>query len=184
MGKGFRLKMLIFAQNFYMDTLYKNVKNDRQMRSTTGLSRDLFNKLLLYFIVAYRSVEGKILEEKMADNVQTFVFQRYEDMLYLVLFYLKSGISTDILGVIYSKDGGQMKRFVDKYSVILLEALSIQDCLPRRCFASVAEFKRFLADNKDLVIDATEVPVERPLDIEKQKKVYSGKKKDIALKIR
>ncbi len=166
-----------------MDTLYKNIKNDRQMRASTGLSISLFDELLTHFITAYKAVEGSCLEEKMSDNVQTFVFQSYADMLFLVLFYLKAGISTDILGVIYGKDGGQMKRFVDRYSIILLETLSRQNCLPRRSFASVAEFKRFLADNKDLLIDATEVPIERPVDTEKQKKVYSGKKKGIALKI-
>lgn len=167
-----------------MDTLYKNVKNDRQMRGTTGLSQAMFDQLLPHFIKAYQIVEGLTLEEKRADNAPIFVFQRYEDMLYLVLFYLKSGISTDILGVIYGKDGGQMKRFVDKYSVILLKTLAIQDCLPRRSFSSVADFKRFLDDNKELIIDATEVPTERPKDAEKQKRTYSGKKKDIVLKTR
>lgn len=93
-----------------MESLYSNVKNDRQMRGTTGLSQDMFNKLLPFFITAYKEVEGLSLAEKMADNVQTFVFQRYEDMLYLVLFYLKTGISTDTLGVIYGKDGAQCSR--------------------------------------------------------------------------
>lgn len=163
-----------------MEFLYNNVKNDRQMRGTTGLSVGLFNQLLPFFIIAYKEVEGLSLEEKVADNVQTFVFQRYEDMLYLVLFYLKSGITTDILGVIYGKDGGQMKRFVDKYNVILLHALSLQDCLPERSFPSVAAFKRFLEDHKELIVDATEVPVDRPEKDEAQKKVYSGKKKSTA----
>lgn len=166
-----------------MTTIFNNVKNDRQMRGTTGLSLSIFNRLLPSFIAAYKKVEGQTLEEKMADNVQTFVFQRYEDMLYLVLFYLKSGMTLDVIGVIYGKDSGQMKRFIDKYTIILMEALSTQNCLPRRSFSSVAEFKRFLADNKELIVDATEIPVERPQDSEKQRKAYSGKKKHIVSKI-
>jgi hypothetical protein len=160
-----------------METIYSNIKNDRQMRSSTGMTKKMFEKLLFLFKEAYETLEGASVAERNRDNVQELVFTNYADMLYLVLFYLKTGLTLDTIGVIYGKDGGQMGRFIEKYKSVLLKALELQDFLPKRSFGSVAEFQRYLQDEPELIIDATEVPIQRSKDKLKQQEHYSGKKK-------
>lgn len=160
-----------------METIYRNIKNDRQMRSSTGMNKEMFEKLLILFEKSYETLEGASVSERNRVNVQELVFTNYADMLYLVLFYLKTGLTLDVIGVIYGKDGGQMGRFIEKYKTILINALAVQDFLPKRSFGSVAEFQRYLQGEHELIIDATEVPIQRSKDKLKQQEQYSGKKK-------
>jgi len=51
--------------------------------------------------------------------------------------------------------------------------------MPKGNFLNVKDFEDFFADEKQLIIDATEQAIQRPSDKEQQKECYSGKKKDI-----
>ncbi len=60
---------------------------------------------------------------------------------------------------------------------ILRNALDNLGVLPHREFKTVEEFRTACNWIDDLLIDATERPHTRPADNEKQKDLYSGKKK-------
>jgi hypothetical protein len=49
--------------------------------------------------------------------------------------------------------------------------------MPKRNFLNVKDFEDFFADEKQLIIDATEQAIQCPSDKEQQKECYSGKKK-------
>ena len=60
---------------------------------------------------------------------------------------------------------------------ILYKALDNMDVLPHREFKTVEEFRAACDWMDELLIDATERPHCHPTDNEKQKDLYSGKKK-------
>lgn len=51
-----------------METIYSNIKNDRQMRSSTGMTKKMFEKLLFLFKEAYETLEGASVAERNRDN--------------------------------------------------------------------------------------------------------------------
>ena len=55
--------------------------------------------------------------------------------------------------------------------------LSEQKFAPARSFSSVDEFEKCFHQYDTLIIDATQQPIQRPLDEYEQKANYSGKKK-------
>jgi hypothetical protein len=52
--------------------------------------------------------------------------------------------------------------------------------LPKRGFEKVEELEEYLRSEKYILIDATEIPIQRPVNQDQQKKAYSGKKKATA----
>jgi hypothetical protein len=67
---------------------------------------------------------------------------------------------------------------------ILWQALNNLGVAPYREFKTVEEFRAACAWVDELLIDATERPHCRPIDDEKQKGLYSGKKNAIPSKTR
>jgi len=49
--------------------------------------------------------------------------------------------------------------------------------MPKRSFDTVEEFQEYFNGHKKLILDGTEQRVQRPKNKEKQKTMYSGKKK-------
>lgn len=98
-------------------------------------------------------------------------------MLY-TLFSFKSGLTYDLLGLVCGMDKSNAKRNQAVGLEILGKTLTTMDCMPKRNFLNVKDFEDFFTDEKQLIIDATEQPIQRPSDKEQQKVCYSGKKKD------
>jgi len=160
-----------------MSVSYKNVRNERQWKATTGLSQQKFTALCTAFKKAYELLHGISLEYGTEDQKQGIALNTYEDALYFVLFQLKNGLTWDCLGVLFSIDGSNACRNFQKYLEVLEVALHQEGALPKRHFRSVEEFKEYLKTGAEAVVDVTEYRVERPKGKEKQKDYYSGKKK-------
>ena len=62
---------------------------------------------------------------------------------------------------------------------ILEKVLSDDKLIPVRNFTDLEHFKEYMQSNKEIIIDATEISIERPNDYEKQKEFYSVKKNGI-----
>ena len=103
----------------------------------------------------------------------------YEDCLYFTFFELKTAQSFDCLGVLFNMDGATANRNFIKYVQVVGLALQQQGALPRRSFASLNDFKKYLQAEEELIVDATEMRTQRPAAREKQQQHYSGKKKRI-----
>ena len=162
-----------------MSVSYKNVRNERQWKATTGLSQQDFFSLTAAFEKAYEMLHEVSLVKGAENLDQELALSSYEDCLYFVLFQLKNGLTNDCLGVLFSMDGSSACRNFRKYLEVLELALRIENALPKRSFQSVEEFKEYLKGEKDVTLDVTEYRRQRPSDKEKQKDYYSGKKKSI-----
>jgi hypothetical protein len=162
-----------------MATHYKEIRNERQWKAMTGLSEQEFISLSTAFRMAYEKISGVTLQQGMANLGREVVLSSYEDCLYFILFQLKTAQSFDCLGVLFNMDGSSAQRNFQKYVQVLELALQQQGALPRHCFESLNDFKKYLQAEEELIIDATEIRTQRPAVKEKQQQRYSGKKKPI-----
>jgi hypothetical protein len=160
-----------------MSISYKDVRNERQWKATTGLSKEDFFSLSTAFKKAYEMLHDVSLRQGVENLKQQVALNSYEDCLYFVLFQLKSGLTNDVLGVVFGLDGSVAWRNFQKYLQVLQLALQLEDALPKRSFGSVEEFQKYLKAEKEITADVTEYRIERPSDKEKQQANYSGKKK-------
>ena len=156
-----------------------DLKNDRQWHSSTGYDQKHFCKLLILFDQTYLKLFGKTLPQRQADGPSKAAITSTEDLLFFTLFSLTSGLTYDLLGLVTGMDGPTAKRNQDLGITILKSMLSEHKFAPARSFSSVDEFEKHFHQYDTLIIDATEQPIQRPLDEYDQKANYSGKKKDI-----
>jgi hypothetical protein len=91
--------------------------------------------------------------------------------------YNKCYPTFDLMGVLYNFDRSCAHDWVHRLLPILETALGYKQVLPERKISSIAEFLEKYPEVKEIIIDGTERPVQRPKDAEQQKEHYSGKKK-------
>jgi hypothetical protein len=160
-----------------MSFSYKDLRNNRQWKATTGMSERDFDLLCNAFEKAYEFKHGLSLEQGAVNLAQEFALSSYKHCLFFVLFQLKNGLTQDCLGPVFNMDGSSAWHNFQKYLQVLELALKQEHALPKRHFKSVGEFVKYLHEEKEITLDVTEYAIERPVDKEKQKQHYSGKKK-------
>jgi hypothetical protein len=158
------------------------LKLDRQWRAAIGMNEERFFQLLNAFKTRYSSYYGDELKSQLVGDHSVYCIKNEEDLLLFTLFSLKSGLTYDVLGFVCGMNGSNAKRNQTVGLDILQLTLDDLDHMPRRSFTDVADFERFFSKEKELIIDATEQRKQRPIEKEKQKEYYSGKKKDHTLK--
>jgi hypothetical protein len=161
---------------------YKKIKNDRQWKSSTGLSEVEFQKLSALFGQTYEFHEGVDLSTGAQRLNTELLLPTYSDCLFFVLFQLKNGLSYDNLGFLMDTDGTNAQRNFEKYLLVLERTLARKGVMPKRNFETPEAFKEYLKGEKEIILDASEQPTQRPKDYEKQKEQYSGKKSVIRTK--
>jgi hypothetical protein len=157
---------------------FKTLKNHRQWQSTIGISEIQFWILKSKFQIVYELFFENTLSAKEKNLKQNFVFSTYEDILFFLLFFLKNPVVFDTLGFIFGMDGSNAQRIVAKLMPILEKTLSDNKLIPVRNFKDLEQFKEHMQSNSEIIIDATEMSIQRPADYDKQKEFYSGKKND------
>jgi len=105
------------------------------------------------------------------------VLKTTEDKLVYVLLYLKAYPTYDVMSSIFNLDRGPACRRIQQLIPVLEATLGRKIVLPERKITSVEEFYQKFPEAKDVLIDGTERPIQKPKDQKKRKKVYSGKKK-------
>ena len=158
---------------------YKTLKKHRQWQSTIGLGEKQFWILKSKFQIVYEKFFESTLSEKEKNLKQNFVFSTYEDNLFFLLFFLKNPVVFDTLGFIFGMDGSNAQRIVKKLMPILERVLMDEKLIPVRNFKDLEHFKEHMQSNTEIIIDATEMSIERPSNYDKQKEFYSEKKNDI-----
>jgi hypothetical protein len=156
---------------------YRTIKSDRQWSATAGLSSEKFHILCGLFKTAYESLNHVSLEQAASNLKTTFILSTYEDCLFYVLYHLKTGNSYDVLGFHVGTDAGNALRMFEKYTKILEIALFRSGNMPKRNFSTLQEFQELLKSEEDIILDVTEMVIDRDHDYEEQKNDYSGKKK-------
>ena len=162
-----------------MAITYQEVRDDRQWKASTGLSQQQFFSLLKHFDQAYESIFGLSMQERQNNSANTSTFKTYEDLLFFTLYSLKSGLTYDLLGLTFGLDRANAYQNQSLGIGILRAALKAGGNLPKRCYESVEDFKQDWSAESQILIDATEQRIQRPVNQQHQKQHYSGKKKPI-----
>lgn len=149
-------------------------KNERGMKSLTGLTCTEFKQLLLQFERVYlEQVNAKKRQRKYGGGSKG-VLKNMEQKLFFILFYLKVYPTFDLAGFIFGVDRSRPCRWKNEFLSLLEKALGRECVLPKRQIKSIEEFNQAFPDVKDIFEDGTERPTKRPKN---QKRQYSGKKK-------
>ncbi len=166
----------------------ENIKNDRQFKALTGVSREEFDIMLPVFDESNLEIINENYENKKDERQrkpgggQKGVLDTTEKKLFFILYYMKTYPTFDVLGIHFGFDKSKACTNVHKYAPVLIRTLEKMEVMPHRSFSSVEEMREAFAGIEDIFIDVTERTHARPADKDKQKESYSGKKKHHAAK--
>jgi hypothetical protein len=159
------------------------IRDDRQAKALTGCTLAMLRELLPVFgqlfndgLMAHRPVRSDV-KQRIVGGGKKGVLRTTEDKLVYVLLYLKAYPTYDVLSSIFDLDRGPACRRVHQLLPVLEASLGRKIVLPERKITSIEEFYQKFPEAKDVLVDGTERPVQKPKDAKKRKKVYSGKKK-------
>lgn len=153
-------------------------KNPIQLLSLTGFNNTEFEAFIPVFkyhwdeYYSHFTLKGKE-RERISYNRKTSQLPLIGDKLLFILSYMKNNPLQEYHGATYGMTQPQCNNWVHLLTDILLKALKTLGELPDRNHLRV---QHLLSNCKDILLDGTERPIERPKDSEKQKSCYSGKK--------
>jgi hypothetical protein len=152
-----------------MSSIYHNAKTDRQYSASTGLKIAEFNSLFSVF-------EQYYIPKKAEDNPYAIapVLQDKKEALFFVLHALKASPTYENLGLYFGFSQSTAHNYVELLKPILKLSLKVLKCLPQTEIKTYEELLKLL---EDIVIDVSEIRIERPDNEDIQKEHYSGKKK-------
>nr|QNO41183.1 hypothetical protein JNOLDJLP_00007 [Methanosarcinales archaeon ANME-2c ERB4]QNO41587.1 hypothetical protein OAEIHDOC_00007 [Methanosarcinales archaeon ANME-2c ERB4] len=161
------------------------LNDDRLLKAMTGLSASEFNKLTGSFgqelqneaWIRYETGVKLGGRERKPGGGRIGNLESDAEKLFFTLFYFKCYPTFDILGFVFDLNRSNANRNTHKLTLALEKALGRETTLPKRKIRTVEELFAIFPDVRDLFIDGTERPIQRPKDNEKQKENYSGKKK-------
>ncbi len=162
------------------------VRDDRHMRSLTGLSLEQFDELLPTFTQVYeKQRRSAYIREVLAGKRQRKLgggrkskLPTMADKLLFVLYYYKTYPTFDVLGTQFDLARSKAHENLHKLSPILHATLAEKGMMPHREFKTPEELKAALNGIDQIIIDATEREYRRSKDNAKQREHYSGKKND------
>lgn len=102
--------------------------------------------------------------------------------LFFILFYYKVYPTLRFAQIIFEFDNSNIYDWKEFLEPVLFTALGYQLNLPKIRVNSFTGWLTACPKLKEFIIDGTERPIRRPKDPEKQKKYYSGKKKQHTVK--
>ena len=152
-------------------SIFHNVVTDRQYKAATGLSIAQFTQLYSQFAPFYTP---KVMP-RYAGQIQP-VLTNKEEALFFILHYYKSYPTLQNLGMYFGISDAATSAYLELLKPCLKAALQQQGIESRVLFPNQEAFDKQFAGITDLVIDVTEVPIERAVNQEVQKEHYSGKK--------
>ncbi len=160
----------------------KMLAHDRLCRAMTGLTPQEFCALLPAFtaalarraMAAYRHNPRR--ERRPGGGRKLFAPTPQEQLCFLLL-YFKTYPTFDVLGFLYDRDRSRPCVAVAQLAPVLEATLGKKLVLPKRQIRSVKEFFEAFPEVKEVFLDGTERPIQRPQDPQRQTANYSGKKK-------
>lgn len=156
---------------------YDSVKQDAvALQAMTSLSVDEFEYLLLYFRETLIACLGGVWEEDSPKGPGAPpILGSAANCLLFILFYFKLYPLQTILGFLFGLSQSRASELIHDLSGVLRLTLEKIECCPERNPEKLPEF--IDGEEQDLSIDGTERRIQRPVENEKRKQNYSGKKK-------
>jgi hypothetical protein len=158
-----------------VNTIFSNVKTDRQFCATTGFTKEQFYDLVYEF----DQTEQQLFREPLNNYQPVKFISNVEERLFFTLFYLKVYPTFDVLGISFGMDGSTTEHYVQLLQFVLEKTLQRLKMLPLRSTQNEKEMQALLSTAEKLFIDATEHRIQRPENQAEQQDAYSGKKKPI-----
>lgn len=160
-----------------MLNIERALKQDRLLRSLTGLNRKAFDSLLPTFSAIYEQELLKPSRQRAMGGGRKARLRTTQDKLFYILFYFKIYPTFDLAGLLFELDRAQAHHWMHRLQAVLETALGEKMALPERKITSIEEFVTRFPGVERVMIDGTERPIQRPQDPEQQKLNYSGKKR-------
>lgn len=165
-----------------MMNIEKVFKNDRLMHALTGMSAKEFAGLLPEFekvwdMARLREYQNNPRRERKPGGGKKGFLKTSGQKLFFILLYYECYPTYDLASFLYDCNRSAACRRQQKLSAILERTLKRKLVLPKRQIRSVEEFLKAFPEAKEVFIDGTERPIQRPQDGETQRANYSGKKK-------
>lgn len=158
-------------------SIYSNIKSIRQMSSVTGVKDSDFKILVQILEDSYFDKYHQSYFNYLENTKKEGLFTNYEEMLFLYLYCLKTGLTGDALSVTFGVSASLIKVKNRQIEGLLLSGLDKLGLVPIQKFEDVTKVVEFLEKNKIVIIDGVEHGKTRPCNEIEQKDKYSGKKK-------
>jgi hypothetical protein len=167
-----------------MLNIKRALRTDRLMKALTGMTVAEFERLLPTFSAGLNKAQTKAKKERKraVGGGRQHSLKTPTDKLFFILLYLKCYPTFDLAGLLYGVDRSQTQRWVKALLPVLEEVLGWQVVLPQRRIGTIEEFIQHFPAVKDVFVDGTERPVQRPQQAKAQREHYSGKQQDHTLK--
>lgn len=158
------------------------LKNPRLMSALTGVTPEEFLNLLPTFEGSIESQrKGRYYRDpkrqRRPGGGRKGFLQSSMDKLFFILFYYKCYPTYDVASFLWDCNRANAFRRQCALTLLLESALKRKLVLPKRQLKSVEEFFQAFPEAKEVFLDGTERPIQRPQNKERQKANYSGKKK-------
>lgn len=161
------------------------IRDDRHLRSLTGVSETQFEILLEVFSNTYIELQWQVYQDGSAAGMRRRrpgggrkgALPTMRDKLLFLLYYFKVYPTFDVLGTQFNMARSKANENLYKLVPVLYQTLVNLEVMPHREFASPDDLLQALADIDTILIDVTERAYRRPQDDQVQREHYSGKKK-------
>ncbi|MEB3701880.1 Transposase DDE domain protein [Candidatus Bealeia paramacronuclearis] len=153
------------------------LQNERLMLSLSGMKIAEFMTLLVSFEKVLQAELCNRDRERAVGAGRKGALRDVRSKLFYILFYLKVYPTYDLAGFVFGVDRSRCFHWTKRLLPLLEKTLGRHLVLPKRQIHSVEEFMALCPDVKDLFLDGTERPTQRPQRSKLQKKRYSGKKR-------
>jgi hypothetical protein len=163
-----------------MINIERALRNNRLMLALTGVTPQEFLDLIPAFSQVWleekRKQHRKAKKRKLGAGRKGFL-KSMETKLFYALFYHKCYPTYDLASLIFNCNRSNACRRQFELSKMLEKTLGRKLVLPVRKMKTLEEFFQAFPGAREVFIDGTERPTQRPKDKQKQKDNYSGKKK-------
>lgn len=166
-----------------MTNINKILSNKRLALALTGLTPDEFVALLPTFEQVWHNKRQQNYRKNRQHRARRpgggrkGLLREMQDKLFFILFYYKCYPTYDVLTLLYGFDRANGLRGQRQLTEILEKTLGKKMVLPERRLRKIEEFFEMFPQAKEVFVDGTERPIQRPKDPQQQKDKYSGKKK-------
>ena len=152
--------------------IYKNLRTEKQYKATTALSKKEFDHLYDYFQKYYVPKQANPYP-----RTHQPVLTDSREALFFVLHYLKAYPTLECMGLYFGMSVQAVSDYLKRTKACLRAALEEIGQIPPSLFASQQDFDKAFQGVDYLLIDATEMRVNRSKNTDGQRFTYSGKKK-------
>lgn len=153
------------------NSIYHNATNDKQYKASTGLSKEDFLQLLAEFEKLYIPKSSHPYA-----STKPAVLTDAGEALFFILHYFKSYPTLQNLGLYFGFSEFTASQYIEYIKPVLKAALAQLIPLRLRVFRTQQDFDQAFEGIEELMIDVTELPIQRSVDNDVQKEHYSGKK--------